>query len=80
MDFNERMPIDLLIDHVLAHKGCALGCLGFAPGFTYPASDIRRRFKALALRLHPDKEPHPDAQQAFVLVRAAYERLAGETR
>jgi hypothetical protein len=75
--FNESMPIAQLIEHVLARKGCALGCLGFAPGFAYPTAVIRKRFQTLALRLHPDKEPHPDAQQAFVLVRAAYERLAG---
>jgi hypothetical protein len=72
------MPTAQLVAHVLAHRDCALGCLGFEPGLTHPGADIKRRFQALALRLHPDKEPHPDAQQAFMLVRAAYERLTGE--
>jgi DnaJ-class molecular chaperone len=72
------MPTTQLVALVLAHRDYALGCLGFEQELTHPCADIKRRFRALALRLHPDKEPHPDAQQAFMLVRAVYERLTGE--
>jgi DnaJ-class molecular chaperone len=35
----------------------------------------RARFRVLAIRLHPDKESHPQATEAFVKVRAAHDRL-----
>ncbi|KAJ1625636.1 hypothetical protein T492DRAFT_843784 [Pavlovales sp. CCMP2436] len=43
----------------------------------YPPDFYEARFRQLALRLHPDKESHPDAEQAFILVRAAYLWLKG---
>ena len=57
-------------------KTCALSCLGMQPGLSHPPEEIRARFKVLALRVHPDKETHPRAEEAFVVVRAAYERLS----
>jgi len=32
-------------------------------------------FRVLAIRLHPDKESHPQAAEAFVKMRAAHDRL-----
>ena len=32
-------------------------------------------FRVLAIRLHPDKESHPQAAEAFVKMRAAHNRL-----
>ena len=38
--------------------------------------DIRKAFKTAALGVHPDKNPHPDAEEAFDMVQAAYETLS----
>ena len=64
-----------LIDEVLAGDSCALSCLGLQPHLTHPKKTIRARFRVLAIRLHPDKESHPQATEAFVKVRAAHDRL-----
>eukprot|EP00964_Phaeocystis_antarctica_P106618 scaffold71463_cov62-Phaeocystis_antarctica.AAC.1 len=68
-------PIQRLIEEVLAGKSCALSCLGLRPHLTHPKKTIRARFRVLAIRLHPDKESHPQATEAFVKVRAAHDRL-----
>ena len=60
---------------VLVGKSCALSCLGLQPHLTHPRKIIRARFRVLAIRLHPDKESHPQATEAFVKVRAAHDRL-----
>jgi len=72
----KELPIESLIKSILAGKTCALSCLGMQPGLSHPPEEIRARFKVLALRVHPDKETHPRAEEAFVVVRAAYERLS----
>ena len=36
---------------------------------------IRKRFKALALQYHPDKNPSEDAERKFIEIRKAYEYL-----
>ena len=54
-----------------------LAVLGLSPG-TAP-EHMRRRFRQLAVRLHPDKqqaqEHHPQATEAFRRVQAAYSSL-----
>ena len=72
----KELPIESLIKCILDGKTCALSCLGMQPGLSHPPEEIRARFKVLALRVHPDKETHPRAEEAFVVVRAAYERLS----
>jgi hypothetical protein len=71
----DTLPIQRLIEAVLAGKACALSCLGLQPHLTHPRKTIRARFRVLAIRLHPDKESHPQATEAFVKVRAAHDRL-----
>ena len=71
----DTLPIQRLIEEVLAGKSCALSCLGLQPNLTHPKKTIRARFRVLAIRLHPDKESHPQATEAFVKVRAAHDRL-----
>lgn len=59
----------------------ALIDLGAALDVDFTADDLRRQFRQLARRYHPDR--HPDSTQAvrvrladaFARVRAAYERL-----
>ncbi|KAJ0980626.1 hypothetical protein J5N97_008881 [Dioscorea zingiberensis] len=41
---------------------------------------IRRRFRQLALQLHPDKNGHPKAEVAFKLVSEAYTCLTDKSR
>ena len=71
----DTLPIQRLIEEVLAGKSCALSCLGLQPNLTHPKKTVRARFRVLAIRLHPDKESHPQATEAFVKVRAAHDRL-----
>ena len=71
----DTLPIQHLIEKVLAGNSCALSCLGLQPRLTHPKKTIRARFRVLAIRLHPDKESHPQATDAFVKVRAAHDRL-----
>jgi len=71
----DTLPIQRLIEEVLNGGSCALSCLGLRPNLTHPKENIRARFRALAIRLHPDKENHPQATNAFVKVRAAHDRL-----
>ena len=47
--------------------------LGLAPGAD--EQTIRHAFRRLAFELHPDRNPDPDAADAFRRVRAAYETL-----
>jgi len=44
------------------------------------ADQIRRRFRQLATRLHPDVNPDPDAQQRFERLSEAYHVLSDEKR
>ncbi len=38
--------------------------------------DIKMRYRQVALTIHPDKNPHPDAKQAFEYVQEAFETLS----
>lgn len=38
---------------------------------------LRRGYRAMAMRYHPDKNPDPKARMIFVRVQRAYERLQG---
>ena len=71
----DTLPVQRLIEEVLAAKSCALSCLGLRPHLIHPKKTIRARFRVLAIRLHPDKECHAQATEAFVKVRAAHDRL-----
>ena len=71
----DTLPVQRLIEEVLAAKSCALSCLGLRPHLIHPKKTIRARFRVLAIRLHPDKECHAKATEAFVKVRAAHDRL-----
>ena len=71
----DTLPVQRLIEEVLAAKSCALSCLGLRPHLIHPKKTIRARFRVLAIRLHPDKASHAQAAEAFVKVRAAHDRL-----
>lgn len=45
----------------------------FQPNFD--RMQVTRRFRALARRVHPDKNKHPQAQQAFVALMQAYSQV-----
>lgn len=47
--------------------------LGVAPDAT--AAEIKRAYKRLAMRWHPDRNPAPEAHEEFRRVREAFERL-----
>ena len=60
---------------VLRNRGTAHLCLGV--DFAAPRDVVRKRYLALALRLHPDKVEHPLAAEAFAAVEAAVRALNG---
>lgn len=39
------------------------------------ADEIKQAYRNLALAVHPDKNPHPDAKAAFSAIQAAYDAL-----
>ena len=49
--------------------------LGLAPDAD--AAALRRAYRRLALRLHPDKCAEPNAREAFNAMAAAYKRISG---
>src|SRR5574343_426003 len=52
--------------------------LGVTPDAT-PA-DIKRAYRRLAMRWHPDRNSHPEATERFKHIRAAYEQLLAVDR
>ena len=63
---------DALVKQVLRRGGCPFQCLGLGRGASQEA--VRKRYLALALRLHPDKAQHPQADEAFAALEGAYSR------
>jgi hypothetical protein len=51
--------------------------LGVAPNATQ--DEIKKAYRNLALRYHPDKNPSPDAQSKFLEIKKAYEYLSSST-
>lgn len=47
--------------------------LGLRPGATEP--EVKRAFRRLAMRWHPDRNPDPAATERFKALRQAYDRL-----
>jgi hypothetical protein len=37
--------------------------------------DVRRRYRSLAMKFHPDKNPSPEAKEKFILLTEAYEAI-----
>ena len=54
-------------------KGCPYQLLGVER--TASASQLRKAYHKLALRVHPDKNSSPDATAAFKRVAEAHEKL-----
>ena len=53
-------------------------CLGLPEGAN--KSQIKRAYRQLALALHPDRNPAPEAHAQFIEVTEAYEILMGERK
>lgn len=66
----EGLPTSVLVLHVLRHQACPHRCLGLAPNARGAA--VRKRYLALARRLHPDKTDHPSATVAFAAIESAF--------
>ena len=65
---------DELIQQVLrgGGSGCPFRCLGLERSASQEG--VRKRYLALALRLHPDKIQHTQAHEAFAALEPAYSR------
>ena len=62
-----------MISHVLRHKQSAHRCLCMPR--TATKSEMRKHYLKLARRLHPDKAKHAQAQEAFHVMCAAFNRV-----
>ena len=63
---------DELIQQVLRGGSCPFRCLGLERSASQEG--VRKRYLALALRLHPDKIQHTQAHEAFAALEPAYSR------
>ena len=66
--------VGVAIGHVLRWQHYPYSCLGLRQNAS--RDEIRKQYKHLALRMHPDKTEHPRAQEAFAALQAAYKRAA----
>ena len=72
----DELDTSFLVEHALAHTARPYRCLGLPIGAAPEL--VRKRYIELAKRLHPDKAgPHPQAQAAFTVVKAAFNRITG---
>ena len=69
----ETMPTAALAAYTLRHQGCPHRCLGVAPNAK--VATVRKRYLALARRLHPDKTDEPSATQAFEAIESAFRAM-----
>ena len=73
--------VSALIEHVLrsplSHPHRAYYCLGLRPDTT--ADAVRKQYKQLALRLHPDKCDLARAREAFDAIQTAYNSIVGRS-
>ncbi|KAL3906656.1 MAG: hypothetical protein SGPRY_010469 [Prymnesium sp.] len=65
--------IDALIEQVLRHQSTPHLVLGVAADA--PVAAVRKRYLHLLMRLHPTKQPHAQANEAFNVVEHAYENF-----
>lgn len=42
--------------------------------------DLKKKYRTLALQVHPDKNPHPDAKEAFDAIQDAYVVLSSASK
>ena len=56
----------------------ACNCLGLDDTMDWEFEDLKRQYKRMALKYHPDKNPHPDAVNQFRCVQESYEYLGKE--
>ncbi|CAA7388898.1 unnamed protein product [Spirodela intermedia] len=89
-------PRAKLVEEICSASSATAACAhrrrnGRKPGFvdwylvlqleeTAGADIVRRRYRHLALQLHPDKNDHPQAETAFKIVFEAYACLSDEGR
>ena len=69
----DSIPVASLAHHALRYQGCPHRCLGVAPNAR--ATSVRKRYLALARRIHPDKTDEPLAAAAFAAVDAAFRAM-----
>ena len=67
------MSADDEIARIMEHKNDAYMVLGLTSSCS--TSDVKTKYKRLALQLHPDKNPSPAAAEAFKIVVRAYDAL-----
>ena len=71
----DNLSDDALMEHVICHAHNVFACLGLQRGSC--EADVRRQYKKLALRIHPDKNAHPRAKAAFAVIENARRFVPG---
>lgn len=62
-----------LVLFALRHEGSAASFFGVTVIQSRSSDDLKRLYKRLALKLHPDKNEHPDAGRAFQVLQTHFE-------
>ncbi|KAI9983389.1 hypothetical protein PInf_007409 [Phytophthora infestans] len=77
MQLDPQVVVSRILSCNTHYEVLKLGLPDHAPVFV-DAQQVRRRYKELAIRVHPDKNPTADAEAAFKRLSEAYECLADE--
>ena len=73
----DKCELSVAVQHVLQYRHAPpLYTLGLARGLEGDHDAIRKQYKMLARRLHPDKCDHESANEAFGAIMSAFQKLA----
>ncbi|KAG3087717.1 hypothetical protein PI125_g18574 [Phytophthora idaei] len=78
MNLDHRVEVSRILGCHTHYEVFKLDRLDHVPVFA-DVQQVRRRYKELAIRVHPDKNPNTDAEAAFKRLSGAYECLVDET-
>ena len=77
-NLESMLCVDLhhLVAHMLSHRLNPYRCAGLSQRERLPQAELRKRYLQLARRLHPDKNHHPQAQEAFNVMCESFRQVS----
>ena len=70
------VEVGQLVEHTLRYRLKPYHCIGVLQHQPMQPTELRKRYLQLARRLHPDKNGHPQAQEAFRVMCEAFRQVA----